>query len=200
MNTEHVGKWHKYIHRTLTNVLLQYKHRQTASSNSSTTHPRATVGNQLGCSGDVRVDSGRNAFLLHPMHVRTHGVERMNVVIEHRATNDWASFSAETQDVLHRWSLLQIATAISTNGMTRPHAGQCSSTSASPSKRLSACTCSNKACASSDRSIGDLGSNAWMTDRWRKGISSSFKISDVKDFTSYPSSSKTHVLEEERQL
>lgn len=181
-------------------MLLQYKHRQTASSNSSTTHPRATEGNQLGCSGDVRIDSGRNAFLLHPMHVRTHGVERMNVVIEHRATNYSASFSAETQGVLHRWSLLQIATAISTNGMTRPHAGQCSSASASPTNCWSACTRSDKARASSERSVGDLGSNARMTDRSRKGISSPFKIANVKDFTSYPSSSKTHVLKEEWQL
>ena len=68
------------------NVLLQNKHRRTASNNSSTTHPRACKGNQVGCSGDDRIDSGRNAFLLHPIHVRTHDVERMNVVIEHRAT------------------------------------------------------------------------------------------------------------------
>lgn len=72
-------------HKTLTKLLLQNRQRCTASSNSSTTHPRANGGNQFGCSGDVRADNGRKAFRLQPIHVRTYGVDNINVVIEHRA-------------------------------------------------------------------------------------------------------------------
>lgn len=66
-------------YKMLTNPLLQNRHLCTASKRSSTTHPCAILGKSLFAEG------GRKALRLHPIHVRTQGVDKINVVTEHRA-------------------------------------------------------------------------------------------------------------------
>ena len=68
-----------WVQRMLTKPLLQNRHRCTASKSSSTTQVWAIVGSPLCAEG------GRKAFRLHAMHVRTQGVDKINVVTEHRA-------------------------------------------------------------------------------------------------------------------
>jgi hypothetical protein len=53
----------------------------------------------------------KNAFLLHPTQVRTQGVDKMNVVIEHRR---------------HWWPLGHMALVISCNGTGALQAGHSS--------------------------------------------------------------------------
>jgi hypothetical protein len=91
--------------RTLIKVFPQNRHLCTASNNAWATQPRVSWGRALSPvttsedevkspSGgaeeeDVEfgeaTDVGNRAFLVQPIHVRTCGVDRMNVVTEHRA-------------------------------------------------------------------------------------------------------------------
>ena len=109
------------FHRILTKPLLQNRHRCTASKSSSTTHTRAIVGSSL------RVEGGRNAFRLHPTHVRTHGVDKINVVTEQRAERIVSlDQDRSDQDILQLCPLSQTAIVISCKGTCIPHAGQIS--------------------------------------------------------------------------
>jgi hypothetical protein len=62
----------------------QNRHRETDSRNSSTTQLWAEDGSQLGVEAGMQLDKGRKALRVHPMHVLTFGVDKMNVVTEQR--------------------------------------------------------------------------------------------------------------------
>ena|ERR1700761_9213291 len=68
----------------------QNKHLDTASRNSSTTQLRAGRGSQVVLAEESesaprrQLDGGRSTLRLQPVHVRSIGVDRMNVVAAQR--------------------------------------------------------------------------------------------------------------------
>lgn len=72
-------------HRMLTKLFPQNKQHCTVSRSWITNAPRASAGSQFIWSSFV-FDGARNAFRLHPIQLRTIGVDRMNDVIEHLPT------------------------------------------------------------------------------------------------------------------
>lgn len=69
---------------TSTKLLPQKRHRDTASSNSSTTQLCPRSGSHDLVPGLLLQDGGRMALRLHPVHLRTIPVDKMNEVIEQR--------------------------------------------------------------------------------------------------------------------
>jgi len=91
-----------------TNPFPQNKQFLTASNNSSTTHPCATTGKDCPIFLFI-IEGGKKAFRLHPIHVRTHGVERIKTVTEQRG---------------HVCPLPHRADVMFSSGTASPHAGQ----------------------------------------------------------------------------
>ena len=69
----------------LTKLLPQKRQRRTAPRSASTTQLCAAGGSHAGRSAADGCPGGRNALRVHPTHVRTMGVARMNDVMEQRA-------------------------------------------------------------------------------------------------------------------
>ena len=69
----------------LTKLLPQKRQRRTAPRSASTTQLCAAGGSHAGRSAADGCPGGRNALRVHPTHVRTIGVARMNDVMEQRA-------------------------------------------------------------------------------------------------------------------
>lgn len=169
------------VQRILTKPLLQNRHRCTASKSSSTIHVWVTVGSSLCAEG------GRKAFRLHPTHVRTHGVDKINVVTEHRARYH-LSFNQEQskQDTRQLCPLPQTAVVMSFRGTCTPQAGQTSLNWLAISNEgvsfvdipvSTRCwTRLERFLPSSDRSGGDPGRRDCTTIRETKGISLAIKI------------------------
>lgn len=100
----------KRTQRILTNPFPQNKHFFTASKTPSTTQLVAIRGNSCPCVLS-KADGGRKAFLQHPTHVRTHGVDNMKPVTEHLG---------------QECPFVHCARVMSWNGMAAPQAGHIS--------------------------------------------------------------------------
>jgi len=165
-----------WVQRILTKPLLQNRHRCTASKSSSTTQAWAIVGSSL-C-----IEGGRKAFRLHATHVRTQGVDKINVVTEHRG---------------QLCPLPQTAIVISFKGTCTPQAGQISfnwfaisngGESESSPFPIKCWTRLERFLPSSDKSGGDSGRRDCTTIRETNGISLAIKRS--KDVYFKPSKDK----------
>lgn len=183
-------EWGSWVQRILTKPLLQNRHRCTASKSSSTTQAWAIVGSSLCAEG------GRKAFRLHPTHVRTQGVDKINVVTEHRAKRYFLFLVVSNQkndqnkDTRQLCPLLQTAIVISSKGTCTPQAGQISfnwlaisnggASSVKGSVPTRCWTRSERFLPSSDKSGGDPGRRDCTTIREMNGISLATKIKVVQ--------------------
>ena len=179
-----------WVQRILTKPLLQYRHRCTASKSSSTTQAWAIVGSSLCAEG------GRKAFRLHATHVRTQGVDKINVVTEHRAKRYFLFLvvsnhnkKGHNKDARQLCPLPQTAIVISCKGTCTPQAGQISfnwlaisnggESSVKGPVPARCWTRLERFLPSSDKSGGDPGRTDCTTIRETNGISLAIKIKDV---------------------